>query len=114
MAHYCSCVLDLSRLGASWASTLKGTAYRAATFAAMFCAGVALAHHSISVIEIGSPQWVKGTVARYEASRWLDLVNSEPMGREYWCNSRRFSNVASVAPKPLMDKVDREMTAPCD
>ena len=35
-------------------------------FAALVCAGSLAAHHSISMIEITAPIWVKGTVVRYE------------------------------------------------
>lgn len=42
-------------------------AARSVALSAAACAGMALAHHSISVVEIGEPVWVKGTVVEFHA-----------------------------------------------
>jgi hypothetical protein len=43
----------------------KATVWAAAV-AALACVGTALAHHSVSMIDVSTPVWVKGTVVRYE------------------------------------------------
>ena len=45
---------------------MKRIATWVAAAAALACAGEVRAHHSISVIDITTPVWVKGTVVQYE------------------------------------------------
>src|SRR4249920_1196264 len=45
---------------------VKRIATCVAATAALACAGSLRAHHSISVIDITTPVWVKGTVVEYE------------------------------------------------
>lgn len=45
---------------------MRKVATGAAAIAALACAGSAPAHHSISMIDVSVPVWVKGTVVRYE------------------------------------------------
>ncbi len=47
---------------------MRGLATRAALLAALVCAGPLRAHHSISVVEISTPIWVRGTVVLYDAT----------------------------------------------
>lgn len=44
----------------------KTMAIRAATSLAIICAGSLQAHHSVSMIDVSTSIWVKGTVVRYE------------------------------------------------
>ena len=47
------------------------------------------------------------------AQSWLEFVNTNPMAREYWCGSRRYVKVASIAPQPLLAAVDAGMATRC-
>lgn len=48
------------------------------------------------------------------AQPWLDLVNSDAMGREYWCRGRNLGPLAPGVPTALLDEIDRLMANPCD
>jgi hypothetical protein len=45
---------------------------------------------------------------------WLDFVNRDPMAREYWCRSRTYVKVPSIAPQAFIDEIDRRMAKPCE
>jgi hypothetical protein len=47
------------------------------------------------------------------AQSWADLVNAQPMAREYWCKGLAETRAPSVAPKPLVDEVSRRIQSPC-
>lgn len=191
---------------------------RSMAFAAALCAGPAIAHHSIKMIEISSPVWLEATVVSYEPrnphvlihvvekradgstnpvtvegpimrrledmrlpkdfikpgdvlrmcgfpfkqdvlaynaatpglqklpalhvhllvlpngrwqpwgpygkldncirpgdspQRWVEFLDTVPMGLEYWCKGLAHSNVPSVAPQGFLDEVDRRIAMPC-
>jgi hypothetical protein len=46
--------------------------------------------------------------------KWLDFVNTDPMAREAWCNSRGFVWADSLPPKAFVDQVDSQMATPCN
>lgn len=46
------------------------------------CATVALAHHSISVVEISAPVWVKGTVVEFRAQHPHVMVKLDVKGAD--------------------------------
>jgi hypothetical protein len=48
------------------------------------------------------------------AQTWADYVNADAGARETWCRSRRMVNIASTAPKALVDAIDSLMTNPCN
>lgn len=50
---------------------------RAWTLAALLCAGPAFAHHSIGMIDIAAPVWLKATVIRYEPRNPHVLIHVE-------------------------------------
>lgn len=62
---------------------MKRTAIAAAAAAAaLACAGPLRAHHSISVIDITTPVWVKGTVAEYQPISPHALIELEVLGAD--------------------------------
>jgi hypothetical protein len=50
---------------------------RVVLIAALVCGGVVSAHHSISMIEISTPVWVKGTVVRYTTAEPHTMIELE-------------------------------------
>jgi hypothetical protein len=48
------------------------------------------------------------------AQAWALFVDGAPMAREYWCKGLAYSSVPSVAPKALVEEVNRRMASPCD
>lgn len=49
-----------------------------------------------------------------QPDKWLNFLDSDPMGRAAWCATRRFVRVASVAPEGFVDEVDNRMSDPCE
>jgi hypothetical protein len=45
---------------------------------------------------------------------WLDFLNSDPLARDFWCNSRGFVRVASTAPTGFVDEINGLMANPCE
>ncbi|HEX5048028.1 MAG TPA: DUF6152 family protein [Gammaproteobacteria bacterium] len=48
-----------------------------------------------------------------QAQTWLDFVDDNPMAREYWCRSRGYVQVPSVASPQLLGDVDARMKEKC-
>jgi hypothetical protein len=45
---------------------------------------------------------------------WVDFLNSDRLAREFWCNSRSFVSVASIAPEGFVDEINSLMAnLPC-
>ena len=47
------------------------------------------------------------------ANAWRDFLNTDPLARDLWCNGRSNTKAASVAPKALVDEIDRSITNRC-
>jgi hypothetical protein len=60
----------------------KTTAMRTTALAALSCAGSLQAHHSISMIDVSTSIWVKGTVVRYEAIHPHVMIELEERGED--------------------------------
>ena len=48
-----------------------------------------------------------------EAERWVSLLNGDSRARSIWCMRQVASNFPSVAPKALVDEINRLMAQPC-
>jgi hypothetical protein len=57
-------------------------ALRTVTLACLTCMGPVQAHHSISMIEIATPVWVKGTVTTYEPKHPHVMFMLEEKGKD--------------------------------
>ncbi len=44
---------------------------------------------------------------------WLQLLNTNDMAREYWCNAQRMTLVPSVAPMAQVEQINRALNKPC-
>ncbi len=47
------------------------------------------------------------------AQVWVDFVNTDEIGRELWCRGMSYTTAPSVAPKALVEEVNRRMATPC-
>ena len=47
------------------------------------------------------------------AQTWMDFVNADPIAQQSWCRGMSYANVPSVAPKALVEEVNRRMSSPC-
>jgi len=45
---------------------------------------------------------------------WIDFVNSDPRAWQLWCNGRRFTAAATIAPAEFVADVDRGLDQPCN
>jgi hypothetical protein len=49
-----------------------------------------------------------------EAEAWLDFLGADPLAPALWCASQGYlGNVISVAPKAIVDEINRRLTPPC-
>ncbi len=48
-----------------------------------------------------------------QAQTWADFLNRNPMAWEFWCRSRQYTHVASIARQALVDEVDGVIDQPC-
>jgi hypothetical protein len=44
---------------------------------------------------------------------WVELVNTEPMAHEYWCNSQTARQAPSIAPQGFVAEINRRMSPAC-
>jgi hypothetical protein len=51
--------------------------------------------------------------AKDSANAWRDFFNTDPLARDLWCNGRRNTTAASVAPKALVDEISGLISNPC-
>lgn len=45
---------------------------------------------------------------------WRDFLNSDPLARDLWCNSRVYVKATLVRPQNFVDEVDGLINDPCD
>jgi hypothetical protein len=48
------------------------------------------------------------------AQTWVDFLNTVPIAGELWCRGMIYASVPSVAPKALVEEVNRRMKYPCN
>jgi|SRR6185369_12718088 len=48
------------------------------------------------------------------AQPWSAFLNLDMLARDLWCSGRANTKAASVAPKPLVDEIDRSLTRRCE
>jgi hypothetical protein len=45
---------------------------------------------------------------------WVEFLNTDPLGRQAWCNGLKLTSVPSTAPKGFVDTVNRSLANHCD
>jgi hypothetical protein len=48
-----------------------------------------------------------------ELESWLDFLNADPLAPALWCNGQHQKTVPSIAPKALVDEINRRVVPPC-
>jgi hypothetical protein len=51
--------------------------------------------------------------SRDSAQDWLEFLNRDALARDLWCSGLRITQTPSVAPRALVEDVNRGLTTPC-
>ena len=45
---------------------------------------------------------------------WVDFLSTDPLARDLWCGSQRYTYAVSIASKTFVDAINRLMANPCE
>jgi hypothetical protein len=49
-----------------------------------------------------------------EPQAWAGFLNTDPLARDFWCNSRASARVAPITTRAFAEEINRLMASPCE